>query len=65
MTWVVTETFIDWDGQKITKGTIADELVARGWGNGGKQFWNLIAGNRVLAVLNRRPPVELVEGFPE
>ena len=58
--WRVTKNFTDWDGQKIKAGTVADQMVKRGTVPGKQPFYNLITGNRVIAVTMGMPPVEPV-----
>lgn len=58
MSVVVTEHFKDWDGFFIPAGTVADRLVQTGFNSKGTPFYNLIKGNRVVAVTLNKPPVE-------
>jgi hypothetical protein len=59
MTFIVDETYVDWDGQTITKGTEADTLISRGSLRNGKLFYNLIKEGCVLSVTIGEPPVSM------
>lgn len=57
MSLIVTRKFTDWDKVVVRKGTLADRLVKTGVDRKGRQFYNLIAGETVVAVTIGLPPV--------
>lgn len=51
-----TEHFKDWDGVFVPAGTLAEKLETKGRNRKGRQFYNLINGDTVVAVTLGKPP---------